>query len=60
MKCYIVDLELDGTPSYKIFEAEDYKGAYEAVMLWLAQTTEVHRSVSFKIYGEHGSPFEVL
>lgn len=60
MKCYIVDMDLDGTPAYKLFEADNYQGAYEAVMLWLAQSKEVHRSVSFKIIGDHGSPFEVL
>lgn len=60
MKCFIVDMDLDGTAMYKVFKAEDYKGAYEAVIMWLATSHEVHRSVSFKIIGDHGSPFEVL
>lgn len=60
MKCFIVDLNLDGSLMYKVFEAEDFKGAYDALMLWLVTSEQVHRSVSFKIIGDHGSPFEVL
>ena len=60
MNVYIVDLDLDGSKSFKIVEANTMSEAYHYILGYIGGTGTAYKHVAFKIIEDHGKAFKVI